>query len=224
MNPIFKIPFIKLYTLNDLAKKSFQLKSIKKNSIPILIIDDNDFEYEQEMRASGFDITCVQDLDDLKMAKDFNIIISDIKGVGKKLKFKYEGVGLIHELSKQYPYKLYGVYTGNNIDIEMSDLLKGVEIIPKRFEKDDWSSFLDKQVHKYVDPKTFWLILRDQLISNGVPLYDLVLMEHKYVDAIINHESDFRDLFNDNDSFIPSELKTILLSVTANIITKPLGV
>lgn len=222
MKPIFRNPFIKLLTINDLATKSFQLKSIKKNSIPILIIDDNTFEYEEEMKDCGFNIRCIQDLDDVKMAEHYQIIISDIKGVGKKISNK-EGIGLIHELSKQYPYKLYGVYTGNNINIELTELLGGVEIVSKNYDKDDWNSLLYKLVKKFVDPRTLWLKLRDLLISEGVSLYELVILEHRYVDAVINKNSDFRELF-DNDYGIPEDLKTVLLSMTSNIITKSIGI
>lgn len=221
MNPIFKNPLVKLLTINDLATKSFQSKMIPKKSIPILIIDDNEFVYEDEMKNIGYDIRCIQDLEDTKMAVDYQIIISDIKGVGKKIS-NNEGVGLIYELKKLYPYKQYGVYTGNKISIELTTFLDGIEIIPKRFDKDDWNSLLYDLIKRFVDPKTLWIKLRDILLEEGVSMFDLTIFEHRYVDAVINKNSNFENLF-DKKYKIPDDLKTILLNMTSTAITSSIG-
>lgn len=218
MIPIFKNPLTTLLTINDLAKKSFQYKLNNKSSIPILIIDDNSFVYEEEMRSRGYNIHCIHDLDYLEMAESYRIIISDIKGVGNKLQYGYEGVGLLHALKNKYPFKLYGVYTGNSVDLEIANLLEGVKIIPKNVDKDDWDSYLEGFVKDSFDPISIWKKLRYLLLSSNVTLYELVLMEHKYVDAVINNKPDISNLF-DNDKRIPDDFRAIVNSMIANVIT-----
>ena len=214
MTPIIKNPFSKLLTVRDLATKSYQLKSQNKNLVKILIIDDNDFEYENEMRVCGFNINCVRDLEYFNMAEPYHIIISDITGVGKKLNCKYEGVGLINALKKQYPYKLYGVYTGNKVSIDIATVLKDVKIITKTgFDKDDWESLLDEFVKENNDPKTWWLKLRGALLDEDISLYELTLLEHKYVNYILHNKTDFKKFLEDN---LSNELKSVLININFN--------
>ena len=166
------------------------------------------------MRVCGFNINCVRDLEYFNMAEPYHIIISDITGVGKKLNCKYEGVGLINALKKQYPYKLYGVYTGNKVSIDIATVLKDVKIITKTgFDKDDWESLLDEFVKENNDPKTWWLKLRGALLDEDISLYELTLLEHKYVNYILHNKTDFKKFLEDN---LSNELKSVLININFN--------
>lgn len=219
MKPIYKNPFCKLQTMNDLDKKSFsQSYNELKFKVKILIIDDQKFSFLDEMRNVGFNIQSITDLDDINLATAYDIIISDVRGVGIKLKYDYEGVGLIKALKKHFPYKEYGVYTGNNIDLEMTEFLEHVEMISKSFGKDDWEELLTKLVKKVINPKEIWRKMRSYMFESNVPLYDILLLEHKYVNMVNNGQTDFTHFFDDTPNEISRELKDMLISVIVKIL------
>lgn len=220
MNPIYKNPFKRLYNIHDLALKSFTLQNSTKLLVKILIIDDNDFEYKNEMVDFDFNLKAVEDLAQLDFVENYHIIISDIRGVGKKLGYtKYEGVGLINDLKKRYPYKHFGVYTGNDVSLEMSAMLDGVKILSKNLEKEDWKNVLEKEVKEVLDPRTMWIKMRDYLLKAGVPIYEVTLLEHNYVDCMIHKNGDVSALFDNLQMDIPSDMRSFFVSVSANIAT-----
>lgn len=220
MNPILKNPFQKLYSINDLALKSFSLKQQNKVLVKILIVDDNDFEYKNEMVNFNFNLKSVDDIAQLDFVSNYDIIICDIRGVGKKLGYtKFEGVGLINDLKKNYPYKLFGVYTGNDVSLEMSAMLDGVKILPKNLVKEDWKEILDNFVKEALDPRTLWTKMRDYLLKEGVSIYDVALLEHKYVYCMKKKNGDVSHLFDNLDNNIPADMKSFFISVSANIAT-----
>lgn len=219
MKPIWKNPFRKLYTINDLSLKTFTLKQQSKGSVKILIVDDNDFEYKNEMMNFDFNLKTVDDIAQLDFVSNYDIIICDIRGVGKKLGYKFEGVGLINDLKKKYPYKLYGVYTGNDVSLEMSAMLDGVKILPKNLDKEDWKGILDQLVKEVLDPQTLWMKMRSYLLNEGVSLYDVVLLEHEYVYCMKHKGGDVSSLFDDIDSTIPVDMKSFFISFSSNIAT-----
>ena len=225
MKPIFKNPFCRLLTINDLSVTSLlSFSKDTKSYVKILIIDDQSFEYLDEMRNAGYSITSIKDIEAIDMASSYHIIITDVRGVGKALRYKYEGVGLTNALRQRFPHKEYGVYTGNNVDIEMTQLLTHVEIIPKSLDKDSWDSLLDKLVKRVVDPKVIWEKMRQSMIEDNIPLLDILLLEHKYVFMLNNGQKDFSHFFDKTPNTITEDLKTMFLSITANAITKFVGI
>lgn len=221
IQPIFKNPFSTLYSINDLSLKSFELKQQSKMLVKILIVDDHDFEYKNEMVNFDFCLKSVDDIAQLDFVSDYDIIICDIRGVGKKLGYtKYEGVGLINDIKKRYPYKLYGVYTGNDVSLEMTAMLDGVKILPKNLDKEDWKDILDSFVKEAMDPKTLWIKMRNYLLKEGVPIFDVTLLEHKYVYCMKYKKGDVSHLFDDINHNIPADMKSFFINVSSNIATQ----
>lgn len=112
-----------------------------KSTCQILFIDDEKLDtLIKTLKASGWknikriDDTANLDLVDIRNA---NIIFVDIKGVGVKLKFENEGVGLAAELKRKYPKKGVVIYSATpehklfDPDIKMVDdwLYKNAEPI-----------------------------------------------------------------------------------------------
>ncbi|MDU7316105.1 MAG: hypothetical protein E7L36_10635, partial [Prevotella bivia] len=52
----------------------------------------------------------------------------------------------------------------------------------------------------------------------NVPLYDILLLEHKYVNMVNNGQTDFTHFFDDTPNEISRELKDMLISVIVKIL------
>lgn len=104
------------YSIKDLNVPSLKLKNIERINIPILVIDDNEFEYLQHLKNHRFDLTYFDDIQSIESTKEYEIILCDINGVGKKFKSKYEGAHVISEIHKKYPFKTIIAYTGHTHD------------------------------------------------------------------------------------------------------------
>ena len=224
MKPYIKNPFIKVYTIGDLSVEAFATTSQKnKQSVRFLIVDDNLFEYKDEMRDCDFNIKAVKDLELLEAANEFDVIICDVHGVGKARSYENEGLGLLADLKRKYPYKLYAVYSGQDFGLEKVNNLDGVDILPKTLDIEDWKEILSGYVEKFLNPKTIWYIMRKQLLKANVPIITVAEIEHRYVDAIKNKNGDFRDLLKDSGLGLPQDVKSLLIGLTANGITSAVG-
>lgn len=112
-----------------------------KGTCQILFIDDEPLKLLiSTLKKTGWkNIKRIDDTANLDLAeiRNADIIFVDIKGVGKELMFKNEGVGLAAELKKRYPKKgvvIYSATPEHNLfdpDIDKVDgrLLKNAEPI-----------------------------------------------------------------------------------------------
>lgn len=87
----------------DLNLNSARLNNRERCNFKIAIIDDEDFYYKEQLSRLGFNITKYDDIQDLNMLASYDLIISDIKGVGKYFDSEFEGAFLLSELKKMYP-------------------------------------------------------------------------------------------------------------------------
>src|SRR5690606_14868462 len=110
-----------------------EIKSICK----VLFIDDRAFPVVDILKNSGWTKTSrIKDVDNLEQmeVKEAHILIVDIQGVGKKLKFKDEGLGLIIALKERYPNKKVIVYSAEDQGI-IKAFHPGIDAADKRLSK-----------------------------------------------------------------------------------------
>ena len=108
-----------------------------KNICKILFIDDKTFPLVDILKSEGWKhVTRLKDVDALEQAeiKDANILIVDIQGVGKRLKFKDEGLGLIIALKEKYPSKKVIVYSAEDQG-KIQAFHPGIDKADKRLSK-----------------------------------------------------------------------------------------
>ncbi len=91
-------------------------KTKSKSDFNILIIDDKQFRVIDIMKNSGWSST--NKVDDIvawdsENVKKTDIFFIDINGVGKKMGFKDEGLGLALAIKKKYPRKKVIIYSAN---------------------------------------------------------------------------------------------------------------
>jgi len=86
-----------------------------KSNIRILFIDDDKkFKIVRILKNAGWSyvelVTDVNNIDSPEI-KEANIIFVDIKGVGRKLAFKGEGLGLVKAIKDRFPDKRVVIYS-----------------------------------------------------------------------------------------------------------------
>jgi hypothetical protein len=181
----------KRYTINDLNTATILFKPVQRADVKILIIDNENFIYEEELRSRGFNIHCINDVQNLELVNAYPIIISDIRGVGASMKMDKEGASLLRELRKKYPSKIFAAYSGSTFDTTYNAYLEGITIIMKGAQLDQWTDSLDLLIEKATNPIEKWKALRLFLLDKGIDLLELSKLEHEYVNIVLNKDNDF---------------------------------
>lgn len=108
-----------------------------KNICRITFIDDHVFPVIEILKNSGWVNTRrlrdVESLDQQEV-KESHILFVDIQGVGKKLKFQDEGLGLIEALKEKYPSKKIIAYSAEDQG-HVSAFHRGLDAADNRLSK-----------------------------------------------------------------------------------------
>ena len=110
-----------------------EIKQISK----ILFIDDKSFPVVDILKESSWvntkRIKDAESLDQMEI-REAHILFVDIQGIGKKLKFKDEGLGLVIALKEKYPNKKVIVYSAEDQG-QVQAFHKGIDIADNRLSK-----------------------------------------------------------------------------------------
>lgn len=208
-------------SIKDLDKPSLKLNQVDRIKIPILIIDDNDFEYLDFLKNHRFDLTYFSDIQSIESAKEYEIILCDINGVGKKFESKYEGAHIISEIHKKYPFKTIIAYTGYTHDPTYNKFFRLADFVFKKdMDGDEWLENLDLAIDSAVNPQKRWIKLREFLIQNNVSLFEIVKLENEYVNLILEGKSLKNFPSEKLTKEIDQDVRAVIQSFTASIIFK----
>jgi len=189
----------------------------------ILAIDNENFSPKTVLENRGFSIRHLKDLSDPSQAKDYDIILCDIKGVGESFESQLEGAYLAVRIKTIYPHKKVIFYTSSGYDGKYNDSLKKIDgYIDKDANSDDWEELLNKFVLECSNPLSQWKIVRAGLLLNDVPILNVMNLEGRYIQAVINKNSALfpGDGLLDN---LPEEIKGVVTSVAKSLVFKLIG-
>lgn len=181
----------KRYTISDLVNPKAILTEQDRNAVKVLIVDDEEFTYEDSLRRAGFNIKKYDDIESIEAANAFHIVICDIRGVGKKFKSQQEGAFVLSCLKKRYPMKEFAVYSGSLFNTDLTETLQNIHIIKKDQPSEDWCNDIDTLIRKVTNPKIIWQKIARIMIENEVPTQIISKMEHEYVEVIRDRKGDF---------------------------------
>lgn len=108
-----------------------------KGICKIIFIDDKAFPVIDILKNSGWICTRrLKDIDSLDQVeiKESHILFVDIQGVGRKLKFQDEGLGLIVALKHKYPSKKVVAYSAEDQG-RVEAFHKGINLADSRLSK-----------------------------------------------------------------------------------------
>ena len=215
----FSIFYHKLSELNgDSILKEKNLSAIKKLT-DILVIDDKDFTFLEALRKYEFCIQQKYDLTHLSDVEAYDIILCDIRGVGKFLESDFEGANLIKELKTKYPNKTILAYTANEYDANFQKYLDYADgIIPKgSYGLEDWVSLLNDTLEQCANPVAQWERTRKMLLKANVSTIDVAKYESQYVKAIKSGSFEsFTKLYGNTNKIGAN----IMIDLTSSIIAK----
>ncbi|MDR2563135.1 MAG: hypothetical protein LBC98_04250 [Prevotellaceae bacterium] len=235
-NKNFKISFKRKYSISDLKKYlQAQRDKIEKNlhlQCKILIIDDvineTDYLFKDDIvwlkNQKNCNITTKTDLENLADAGGYDIIISDNEGVGIHLGGQTgNGILLINQLKKEYPDKIYVLFSSKQTNFRQIKRLKANEIWDKtellqNSRENREGGFADKvqEMMKYfANPSKRWEDVRTQLLNSGTSIHSVAKLESAYVKSIINKQPeiysktyDKTDVTNDKNIDVSDLIKS----------------
>lgn len=198
-----KFLFQKTYSIDDLkASEPDDLKKMKKE-IQIMVIDDEDFSHLESLQKRGYHIDYRTDLTASTDAAEHQIIITDIRGVGKSLGGGLEGGAIVKEIKKLYPEKYVIVYSASQFDVTANAIFQAAdECMKKDSDLETWVDTIDEGIKAFYDPKKIWHKTRANLIAAGISSYTIVQIESHFVTSIKNKKNLLSQSFSNDDSVL----------------------
>lgn len=201
-----------------------KLKKVDRREVPIVLIDDQKFEYLDTLKMHGFNIIHLNDIDDVQSVIGHEIILCDIKGIGKKFGSRYEGAHIMKEIHKKYPFKIIYAYTGYTFDPGFNEYLKIADsVLKKDIELDEWIEALDAAIELTKDPVKRWIKIRNYLLEKEVTLFNLTKLENEYVNILLTGGDISKFPSNRATKGLPAQFRSILIEFTSSIIFKLAG-
>jgi len=129
-------------------KKYFKTVAEAKNNISILFIDDDTkFKMINILKRAGWKNTkIIKDINNLHSndIENTDIFFVDIQGVGKKLAFSDEGLGLANALKNEYPDKKVVIYSAENRGDRFHEALrKADDSLPKNADPYEFEQVIE---------------------------------------------------------------------------------
>lgn len=210
---IFKKP----KTIQSLHPPKVNPAKVRPN-IQIAVIDDEPFPYMDILRQHRYNITKMDDLAEIQFVESYQIVICDIKGVGKAFGSRKEGAHLIEEMRKLYPAKVLIAYTGHTFDASYNGFFQMCDMtLKKDIDSDDWVERLDEAIKIATDPKKRWMKIRDYLLEHNIPITTVAELEDEYVSIIEKKQENFSSKVM---AKVPDELRGALEGFAVNVLVK----
>ncbi len=155
-----------------------------RNSTRILIIDNDDLELIETLRANSYNIKFMRDIAAIEIARDYKIVMCDIYDVGINLNPSLHGAHVIREMKKAYPYKPVVAYSSGvqqNREMYATAIREADNFIQKDAPVEDWMNILDQLVLDVSDPIRIWTRTRTYLLEAGMSPLELARAEDKFV-------------------------------------------
>lgn len=132
---------------SDINQKDIKTK---KEFIKILFIDDDTkFKIIDILNTAGWNTKIIKDIDniDSELILSTHLFFVDINGVGKKLDFNDEGLGLANAIKKKYPKKKVVIYSSDEKGNRFHNALRNVDdFLPKNAEPIEFQGVIEQLV------------------------------------------------------------------------------
>jgi hypothetical protein len=168
-----------------------------RSKYKVLLIDDDDQNFLELVKNRDIKITHVKDIDDIYMADAYDIIVCDIKGVGKKFTGnEYGGKTLITEFKKKLPNKYLIAYSANEYDFRYHEVFAMCDDrIIKEHDADKFSDVIDDSFKKYSDPSFQWEKMRNYLFDKNFKTVEIAVVEDYYFRCISEKKILSKEMF-----------------------------
>lgn len=176
---------LRKYKIEDIQNLSKSLLQTR-DSYRIAIIDDQkSLPLVKSIEQHDFSIKHFLDVKSLDELTRFDIIISDIEGVGIKFGSSFEGGHLIKEIRSRFPLKYLIAFSGKSFDMSYNQFFKLCDnVATKNTDITEWITYLDLAIKNISDPTFVWSKARAQLLLNNIPIEIISRIEHSFVKSL----------------------------------------
>lgn len=214
--------FFRLKEISDLnLEVPFLDKEKMKRDTRILVVDDKSVPFLEILKSNNYSIKRYPDITDLDVVKNFDIILCDIQGVGKKLNPTLQGVHLVQQIKKLYPFKQVIAFTANPSDPDVVAQLMNVPhaFLQKDASEREWMEALDLCITRFASPVDQWAVIREALLKQKVSTKTVAHLESNFVKSIQKKNSGILlDSLKDHPTISP-EMIEILKGLAALVTT-----
>ncbi len=175
----------------------FEAKPLKEFSVEqmdrlkfkcrIAFVDDEEQPYVERLQKDGYSITPMEDIENIDsfMRNQYQVVILDIQGVGKKLSPDSEGWGVLKYIKKTYPHTVVIMYTGADWSITKYQDLASLadDFIGKDLEFLDFKTKIDAGIKKAFSFKYHFDVEKQIMkkeISDATTLQEIENIVFKY--------------------------------------------
>ena len=193
-----------------------------RRQFEILVIDDEPFAPTSDLAKHGFQIVWQPDLEMVRRAHPYHVIVCDVKGVGQSLGSDMQGAHLLRELRLHFPDKYLILSSQHSFNARYNEYFRHVDVsVPKDSPIELWVSVLDEALTVVADPFKRWERLRFHLLSKNVmSLWELTRLEHALVSSIKKRKAnDFKqvvDKISPQNEAMNALLKEFAVSLVAD--------
>lgn len=161
----------------------------------ILIIDDKPFTPKTNLENNKYHLTYISEIKDIKIVEPYDIILSDLQGVGHELNNDLHGAHVIREIKENFPAKIVIAYSGIAKNKEMSRVAAehADQFIKKDASIDEWIEELDKYCNIALNPVSSWKKIRARMLDSGVTPEQLMQLEDKFVRGIEGRDKNIQN-------------------------------
>ncbi len=187
-------PFWRSARLEDIKLKAW-LPAKGRELVQVAVIDDEPFPKSELLRSHGFRLSELGDITDVRMLREFEVILCDIRNVGKAFGSEYEGAYTIAEIRRHYPVKYLILCSAHTFDARYNKFTRLCDDqLRKSADIDTMADALDRGIRVSVDPVERWKRMRTFLMEQGMDLEKLRRLETSYIKAVKRGDSsEFKD-------------------------------
>jgi hypothetical protein len=211
-------PF-KPYTIQE-AKEACKDHLIVRSNVKIAVIDDKGFAVIEGLRKAGFHINHYHDIDSVYTIQPYDIVICDIKGVGKSYGSSFEGAFLMSEIYKNYPSKCLIAYSGYTFNTQFNEYFSLSDfIVAKTADVSQWVEVLEEAIVFLSNPERQWDKMKKYLKEQKVPANVVLDLEKSYAKSIVKKDQGyFKKAATDGLKKISTEIVQVVINSITNAI------
>ena len=217
--------FHKKYDLEYLKSYVISKKPERGNYSIAIIDDEQELAITKILRTQGFVISHFHDINSINEIQGFDIVICDIRKVGKVFDSKYGGAFVVKEIVNKYPQKYVIISSGSLFQVDYNEYFKMADsYIKKDADSSEWTDVLDKAISALNDPYFFWERTKKFLISKKIELSIVNKIEQNYIKSFAKKDGKYlSSSINKNKSYLSNEYVSFalntLMSFTTSIIS-----
>lgn len=193
----------------------------RRKAVKIAVIDDQPFTPQINLQNNGYKFDVIGDIKNISELSEYQLILCDIKGVGKFIGGANEGSVIIREIKNFHPEKIIIAYSASTTNDRSLGIAKSLAdtFLKKDIDIDEWLEALDKWSLIAMDPHKIWIRIRSKLINLDIDSKSIMVLEDAYVRSILNNKrgnSVFVDAIKKEN--LTSDVRSILQGLASSAI------